>query len=378
MPRITFVLTCAPDPRLRKRIQSFINYNFIVKLIFAEREGLDGFVKNIPQLEAQRISVKIKDADNLLGRLFSLFIFLRKTTKIIRAEKLDIIYICGLDGLLISVLGNWHKRALVFYEVSDLPGGRWRRDKLLVRLIDWLERLVIKNTDKVIMSSPYFYPEKYQKHGVEIMVLENMPEKRLFGKYKRTAHSDFVVGFFGLVRDKKSIESLIKALGGISGVRVVIAGSATMDDKDYRAIICMASGYNNIEFKGRYDYENEIVGLYSSIDCVYSVYDKNDENTNLAMGNKLYEAIVCCLPIIVTKNSKMAEFVETAGIGFSVNSDNPEEIRNVVLGMMEDKAAIKKIENNCMAMRENYYYEKKEREFISGVNNMLDNQKGSS
>lgn len=367
MAKVFFILTYTPDPRLLRRMRSFLKYNFQVGLIFTERtHPVNPFIRNNL---SKVYNFVFYDADTWTRRLYEIGKFFIKANKIINKEKPDIIYISAFDSLMMNYIGRWQERAVILYEISDLPGGRWRRNKIYMLLIDRLEKLFIKRVDRIILTSPYFYPEKYQGHKAGILLVENLPERRLFDKYKKAKHKDFTVGFFGLIRHKKSLETLINALGGVNGVKVLIAGRGARGDEIYRDIVKLSLKYDNIEFKGSYDYESDIVGLYSSIDCVYSVYDADDENTNLALGNKLYEAVVCGLPILVTEGSKMAEFVESNGIGIAVAYDRQDEVKEAILQLMNNKELLKNIENACYLLREKYFYETKEEKLMTEILN---------
>lgn len=369
MAKVFFLLTYTPDPRLLRKMRSCLKYNFQVGLIFTERtHPVSPFIRdNLSKV----YNLMFYDSDTWTRRLYETVKFFIKANKIINKEQPDIIYISTFDSLTMNYIGRWQRRAVILYEVSDLPGGRWRRNKIYRKLIEGFEKLFIKRVDRIILTSPYFYPEKYQGRKADILLLENLPERRLFDKYRKTEHKGFTVGFFGLIRHRKSMQVLINALGGVSGIKVLIAGRGARGDEIYRDIVKLGLKYDNIEFKGSYDYERDIVGLYSAIDCVYSVYDADDENTNLALGNKLYEAIACGLPILVTEGSKMAEFVESNGIGIAISYDRPDEVKEAVLQLMNNKELLKNIENKCYLLREKYFYETKEEKLITEILNAM-------
>jgi len=366
--KIVFVLTYSPDPRLVKRIRTFLKYGFEVELIFAERtHSLSRFLANsLPRI----YTLKYRDSNNLPTRLYDLIGFITKVNNIIKTVNPKLIYTCGFDGLMTASLCQWHKGAFLIYEVSDMPGGRWYERKLYRQLINTLEKVFIRHVDKIVLTSPHFNQEgKYDKYKSKIMILENLPEKRLFAKYMKMNHEDFTVGYFGLVRDKRAMETLIRALGNLDGIKVLIAGKGL--EPAYKDIVELGTNHNNVEFRGPFNYENDIVNLYSSVDSVYSVYGCDNENTNLALGNKLYEAIACKLPILVTKGSKMGDFVESNGIGFTVRPDNPDDVKRAVLRMVKDKNLVNEIADRCESLWVRCFYETVEEKFMTKINGAL-------
>jgi glycosyltransferase involved in cell wall biosynthesis len=369
MKKTLFLLTYTPDPRMRKRIRTFLKYNFEVILVFMEREYLKEDSLGLNLSRVYKLGTLSRHSHGLIYRLCLLFGFFKEAQKIIREEKPDVIYAGGFDSLMMTYLGHWHKKSLVFYEVSDLPGGRWRKSWFYRWLIDKLDGVFAKTASFLILTSPHFNHRRYLGQEARIFLYENLPERRIFAGFKKTGHADFTIGYFGLVRQDRPLEALISGLGNAAGIKVLIAGDSVGGSGE--AVKKFALGYRNIEFREHYSYEKDILGLYASLDCVYSVYNADNENTNLAMGNKLYEAIACGLPILVTRGSKMAEFVETAGIGFSVDPGNPQEIKDTVLKMVQDRGLGRKIEDNCLAIRNKYYYEAKEGSFMSVVEDLL-------
>jgi len=367
--KTVFILTYSPDPRLIKRLRSFLKYGFEVELIFAERtHAIDPFIgKNL----SGSYKLDYHDSGKLTERLSDLIGFITKANRIIKRIKPQLIYTSGFDGLLAAFLSGWYKKAFLIYEVSDMPGGRWYEKDICRKLIDILEKMATKHVDTLILTSPHFKEKgRYDEHKSKIMILENLPEKRLFANYRKREHESFTVGNFGLVRHKRSLDTLVRALGNVEGVKVHIAGRAM--GIAYEDIVGLCANYDNIEFTDSYDYENDIVNLYSSIDCVYSVYDRDDKNMNLALGNRLYEAIVCGLPLLVTKGSKMGDFVESRGIGFAVQADDPVSVKQAVLRMVKDKKLVDEIEQKCESLQSNCFYEAAEEQFMNHVSAMLE------
>jgi glycosyltransferase involved in cell wall biosynthesis len=364
---VTFILTNNPDPRLYRRIRTFTKYGFSVNLIFAERAKTSNPVNKNDFVNVFKI--KYRDTSRLIYRIKDILAFSKKASKLINKHKPSIIYIDGFDVLVANYFGNWHDKAPIIYEVSDLPGGRWRKSLFFRWLIDTLEKRFIQYVDKIVLTSPYFNRGNYDGYEERVFILENLPEKRIFAHFSKSQHKNFVVGYFGIVRHKKSLENLIRALGNLKGIEVLIAGFGVGDI--YEDIIKIGQKYGNIKFVGSYNYERDIINLYSAVDCVYSVYDYDDENTSLALGNKLYEAVVCSLPLLVTKGSKMGDFVEFNRLGFAVHSDNIDDIRRVVMELSENKDIIKQIENRCREICHKYFYEYTEEKFLRNIEQLM-------
>lgn len=84
---------------------------------------------------------------------------------------------------------------------------------------------------------------------------------------------------------------------------------------------------------------------------VLSTYDVIYENVRFAEPNKLYEALYFEVPIIVSKNTYLAEKVKRLNVGFEINALDDEEIilfiKTLSVQMLNEKSqACAKIDKN--------------------------------
>ncbi len=153
------------------------------------------------------------------------------------------------------------------------------------------------------------------------MLVENTPSRLTWADFKkdRTDPSYFRIGFIGIIRYRQSLKQLINAVQILAaeGIRlkVVFAGGGNVDD-----LASEITEKQLFEFLGSYEYSRDIKKLYANLDLIYSVYDSNDLNCQLAMPNKFYESIISRIPILVAKNTFVEKEVLRLGIGTSVLS----------------------------------------------------------
>ncbi|WKV08012.1 glycosyltransferase [Thermoanaerobacterium sp. CMT5567-10] len=358
MKKVLFIVPHNIDPRIKKRIRIFINNNYQVYLLYGNRDKKSN--NELDLLGINNITwVNFSNSRSTIKRIFNLLLFSKNVCKYIKNIQPDIIYITGFEALIAVCLCSLKNRKKIFYEVPDLPGGRWRRNKIFKKVIDKLEKMLLNNIDRIVLTSPFFI-ENYKEYKTKIFIFENLPEKRIFANFEKKHHEKFTIGFFGEIRYKKSMETLIEGLGGLNNIDIIIAGKGIYYDE----INDIAKKYSNIRMLGSYDYEKDIVYLYSLVDCIYSVYDLISDNVRLALPNKLYEAIICELPIIVSKGTKLEEFVKNKGLGFGISPDNKNELREIINNLISYKEILKDIEGNCRIIKDMYYYENIEKEFI--------------
>jgi len=147
---------------------------------------------------------------------------------------------------------------------------------------------------------------------------------------------------------------LIDAVGELDeDVKVFIAGSGP----GYKDILDYVKGKDYVEMYGPYNYEKEIVSLYEKVDCVYAVYDTNLKNVRIALPNRLYEAIVCEIPIIAAKGTRLGQFIEENQIGMTVKDDSRDQLKEIISRLLNDRELVYHYQLNCKKIKHNYYNE---------------------
>lgn len=163
-----------------------------------------------------------------------------------------------------------------------------------------------------------------------------------------------------------SVKTLFEACKGINDVEILIAGRGPDSDK----VKDEAKNYSNIRIYGEYNYERDIAKLYSMPDVIYSVYNTDNFNVRLLLPNRLYESIVCGKPIIVASNTYLEDYVRKLGVGFSVPYKDVKALKKLIKELVTNKKLITDISNTCMKIREDYFYETVENEFLNWIENI--------
>lgn len=296
---------------------------------------------------------------NPLKRIFPTLKFAQEAFRELKNSKPDCVYLGGFDMLAIaSFYKRWFARkAIIIYEVADLHRLQIQPCpnipmQLLQKATCMFERNLCKEIDLLVCTSEKYYSAYYSGFVTrdKYLYMANAPEKRIFENYRKKAGGEFTVGFVGAVQFVKQIKLLVTACRQC-GIKVIIAGSfLDAETREY----CLENG---AVCTGTYNYETDVAGIYEKLDCVFSAYAQEDANVRLALPNKLYESIVCGLPIIVAKGTYLSEIVERHQIGISINSDDINEYIAALRKLSTDSGYYQALANNCAAMREECFVE---------------------
>lgn len=360
---VCFLLTHVPDPRFNKRIGVFKQIT-TTKVICTRRRS-QNIWEPVQDVEHIIFDIDLPSAKHLLKRYAVSRGFQKKVLEKLNEIQPSVIYAEGLDPLLIASKYKKSNDVRIFFEVADLRENYIEKPKAPVQRIttDILlhkEKKVFKNVDKLIVTSPKFYDLHYSALiGKEnVIFIPNAPNKEAFQNYKKKSEGPFTVGFIGGIRYLKQMKMLVDAANELN-VQVLFAGAGGTSD-EYAEMRKYCAGMENVRFTGKYDYNSEIAKLYGMVDCVFSVYDADNPNVRIALPNKLYESILCELPIIVAKGTYLSELVETWGVGLSVGHKNKDDLILALKTLKEDSKKYQEIVQRCMQIKKEIDFDESE------------------
>ena len=358
-----------PDPRIIKRLNSLNKFFDESHLLYWERDFGNGFsFAGIEGVISESISTT--SDPSLVKRILEDRKLREKTINKILTYDPDVIYISGVELLWAIKKVPSKRKPIIILEIADLPANT-HISKLgfFGKSVEKILINVVKEVpDYYVITSPGFYHGYYEKYGFDknkFFVFENVPQKNIFKTYeinpeKIMNKEKLVIGYIGAVAYYSSLKALFEACNNIENVEIVIAGKGPDSEK----VENEAKKYKNVKVLGRYNYEQDISKLYSMVDVVYSLYNVDNYNVKLALPNKLYESIVCGKPIIVAKDTYLEEYVKELGVGFSAPYKDVDALKALIEDIYNDREKLSDISRKCMEIRNDYFYETVEEEFL--------------
>lgn len=369
MKKVAIIQSNLPNPRLLKRIEVLEN-DFLINFIYWDRKVK---VKESFTFNKNNILTKIELAaplGNVRKRLIPLFKFARQALAKLKVYQPDIIHAANLDMLLIAYIYKkfYSRQIKIVYEIGDLPKYTFVKKvnsfkSMLAKSLQKIEKKLTKAVSLLILTSPYFWQDYYVDFFSEKKYLfsPNSPFKKDFKNYRFKTSGPYTIGFIGSVRYTKQLILLIDAVNELDfDLKILIAGSGPA----YEEILAYSQAFDFVELSGPYDYKKEIAALYSKVDLIYSVYDGSLDNVKIALPNRLYESIICHLPIIGANNTKLGDFINEKQIGFTVDYDDKEMLKTKLLNLLKSQALINTYQKNCQKIAADYYYENNSKELL--------------
>lgn len=370
---VCFLLTHVPNPRMNKRIEVFKSQ--ADTHIICTRRASQNVWEPTQDVDHVIFDIDLPSAKHILKRYVVSQNFQKKALEQLEQLKPNVIYAEGLDTLIIAGKYKKNHDVRIMFEVADLRENYITKpkkaiDRIITAMLLQREKKAFKNVDFLVVTSPKFYDMHYNTliSKDKMLFIPNAPDVEVFKDY--TKHDgEFTVGFIGGIRYLQQMKMLVDA-AGIAGCKVLFAGAGGTST-DYEEIQAYCKGKNYVQFTGRYDYNTQISGLYGMVDCVFAVYDADNPNVRIALPNKLYESILCELPIIVAKDTYLAELVESWGVGVAVDHKSLNDLVIAINNLKNDNEMYDKIVEQCRKRKNSIDLEKNNQLFLQRINNML-------
>ncbi len=200
---------------------------------------------------------------------------------------------------------------------------------------------VKKNAKCIVLKHP-----PYGQFGEKINKLE--AQKKLgLDKTKKT------LLFFGLIRDYKGLDVLLKAFSLLeSDYQLLIAGEVYGSEKKYTDLID-GSKNKNILFKNDFIPDEEVVDYFSAADLCVLPYKSATQSGIKAIADSFR------VPVLTTKVGGLAEEILDCQNGFIIESTNETAMAKQIATLFNDNS-IEKVQrflDESIVMEENKWFE---------------------
>ncbi|MBQ9342439.1 MAG: glycosyltransferase [Lachnospiraceae bacterium] len=354
---ICLLLTHIPNPRINKRIEALKNIAEIK--VICTRRASQNIWEPLQNVEHIIFDIDLPTASHMVKRYAVSKEFQKKAIEKLEELKPNVIYAEGLDPLMIASKYKKYHDVKIIFEVADLRENyievpKRLKDRILTKILLRREADVLKSVDYLVVTSPKFYEMHYCNliSKDKTLFIPNSPDIEVFKEYHKKNVGIFTVGFIGGIRYLNQMKMLVDVAKEL-GVNVLFAGAGGTS-LEYDEIKSYCDGLENVTFTGKYSYDSEIAGLYGRVDCVYAVYDADNPNVRIALPNKLYESIICELPIIVAKNTYLSELVEEWQIGMSVKHNSSEDLKQALYKLVNDRNYYNVLSDNCRVLKDRF------------------------
>ena len=327
------------DPRVKKIVKS-LNKRYSVTALGWDRDGLpkkklDDYIVEL-KLFRLKTSFWKPSLPRMFVRLVVFFpLFWAWVFINLAIQRPEVVHACDLDTVLpCYVYKKIFRKRLIFdvfdrYAMVFIPS----KFKRFFVIVNWLEELLVNKADALIIAGGQKVLETFRKKPKLYDVILNCPEDYYLPSKKKELVSNnskeaLTLVYTGGIRRGRALESLVSIINSLNGVNLVIAGPI-MDKELFTQIERNPA----IKYNGVFE-PLEAIYLEKSSDVMIALYDSSVSWNRITLPNKLFEAMMCGIPIIT---NIATEIVKETKCGIIVeNYYDGNEIRKAIISLRDD------------------------------------------
>jgi glycosyltransferase involved in cell wall biosynthesis len=248
-----------------------------------------------------------------------------------------VIHACDLDTIIPAYLYKLlFKKRLVFdvfdrYALGYIP----QKFKILYNLINSFEEIISHHVDVLITVGEQLL-NTWKKIPMNHFIIFNCSEDRFLTRLKSPDNILRLV-YTGNIQKNRCLEKVTTIVKDLENVKFFIAGRP-LDKVLFDEIINLP----NIVYKGILLPEESLI-LEANSDVMVALDNLKDPQNNVALPNKLFEAMMCGIPIITNVATQV---VKESNCGIIVDFDSTDQIRSVIIELRDNIDLRSKLGNN--------------------------------
>jgi len=294
---------------------------------------------------------------SVVRALFYIFIY---------AKEADVIYVRDSMSLVLSCLPKRIYKKWIVYEVNGLAHeerrlhGRYLLNRLYIKLLDFVEKIAIRNSDKIIAVTSKIKEYIKDRYGIDnVVVIGNGVNTSLFYPIRdkeileglrrklRIEMDDYVVGFIGSLSPWQGLEYLVLAssniLSEIPNTRFLIVGDG-VKRREIEDRINRLGLKDKFIFIGEVAYEDASKYINISDVCI-ALYTTPRNEKVWGSPLKMYGYMACGKPVIGTRTPGL-EIIEKKRVGILVEPEDPKGLYEGIMSLIKDKGLRKRFGEN--------------------------------
>ena len=273
----------------------------------------------------------------------------------------SVVHSIDLDTLLPCVLYKLIARKKLVYDVHDRFGGYVPpKYTTLYNAINQVEEFLSKQADVLITVSEKVR-QTFLSHPKNCEVIMNFSEDYNIRNSKPKDGMLSLV-YTGLILKDQGLEIVMSALHGLKDVRLVIAGR--VGDKE---LLDKMLKLPNVKYVGLLE-RTKSLELEASSDAMVVLYDLQYRKNQLSSPNKIFEAMMCGIPLITNMEVNLVREID-CGIIVDYNTD---EVRDAIIKLRDDSQLRDRLgRNGRKAFVEKYNWNSMEKKLYQIYDNLL-------
>ncbi len=249
-------------------------------------------------------------------------------------KKSDIVHLSDMDTLIPGIFIKCFKRVKIVYTIFDFYADNFGAinfqplSYLLCKIVESTEIFFIKFCDLLTIVDESRLAEVRGAKINNVIYLYNSPpdiitEKTLVIKPPPQQINIF---YTGLISRMRGIQYMIESIQNLADVKLTLGGYLVNKDIFPEDL----TNIRNVEYLGWIPSYSRVLELTMRSDLLFRFSDPRHPKTKNESPNKLFEAMMCGKPIIVSDHSSMADIVKNEKCGIVIPFGDVKAIQNAI------------------------------------------------
>jgi len=268
-------------------------------------------------------------------------------------EDWDVVHAADLDTYVPAIIAAKLKGKQLVYDIFDFYADLVMLPPHVRHCVAAFDIYLMRFADAVIVVDPSRLRQIGKDGDSSINIIYNSPEDSLTSSMtdlRKEQWNSFKIFYAGILGEGRDFESVIHAAKEIGDVLVEFAGFGYYAEY----LRSISEQESHVTFVGTIPY-NEVILRTLQSDLLFALYDPSVPNNRYASPNKLFEAMMCGKPILISDGTAMAEIVREEDCGFVVPYGDPDAIKHAILTLKENPSLCRRLGKNGREAYEKKY-----------------------
>lgn len=306
----------------------------------------------------------------------------------------DVVHAADLDTYIPALFAAKFKGKRLIYDIFDFYADMVALPSSVRGCVAAFDNSFMKFADAIIVVDPSRLKQIEKEEDSSIHIIYNSPDDISPSLTLDDAPLSFVtddvspstaddiqmeqqvsfrIFYAGVLGRGRDFETVTRVAKDVRGVQIEFAGFGC----HAKHLHSLSEREPHVTFIGTIPYD-EVIQRTVRSDLLFALYDPGVPNNRYASPNKLFEAMMCGKPILVSDGTTMAEIVREEGCGLVVPYGNFDAVRHAILTLKNDPALCKRLGENGRRAYETKYNWKIMEERLLEIYEKLNRESGQA
>jgi len=319
------------DTRLTKEYSALRKLNCNVALLCWNREKKD-LLGEYSQIETLNLRAPYGVSGIFLLPIWELYVLVK-----LLVEDYDVVHVVNFDSFIPSLVAAKIKGKSIIYEIEDTYEDQIRLPSPLRELIFRIDKYLLKFADAIILVDNCQIQEFRGLSNPNVHVIYDSPPDASHTFSDRSPEESIFKIFYPgvLFRARRlNIDAVIEFVMKTDNVQLTISGYGDMVDQINQLAERMP---DKIRYVGWIPDRETLFQMMHNSDATFVLKDPSIPLNKYICGSKIFEAMMCSIPVIVNRGTSAAKKVKESNCGLIVDVSDENDLHNALLRLINDQ-----------------------------------------